>query len=380
MIIKNSSFIARIAVFAYSLLLIQSCSYHVSLPERPPADARSNHNPGNLEPFEMPSGDFSASQREIAEFSSEIESMIKKKDFAGLERKTREYRENKARFIGGGWKIASVNLYTTAPKSDSKTVDWQSSIEYLKEWKLKFPDSIEARSALIGAYIGYAWEARGDKYADTVSAEAWQIFKERLTMAGAEADEAAILPDRCHAFYFQLLTLARAQQWDRADYEKLFEEAIAYEPTYQYYYTEKATYLMPRWHGRPGEWEAFATDVKTKFGGKKGLQMYYFIVQNLQSPGDSRRFFVENNPSWIEAREGFRLIIQEYGVSRRRLSEFAQVANKAADADASCKTFAYLQGEDGFDPGVWGSRKQFDFEKQVSLDLCRSRNFTAKNK
>ena len=48
-----------------------------------------------------------------------------------------------------------------------------------------------------------------------------------------------------------------AQGWDREAYEQLFAEAVQYEPTWYEYYTNKVVYLLPRWHGQPGEMQTY---------------------------------------------------------------------------------------------------------------------------
>jgi hypothetical protein len=64
--------------------------------------------------------------------------------------------------------------------------------------------------------------------------------------------------------------LAKGQSWERSRYEKNFEAAIAFEPTYHYFYSEKAQYLLPRWSGEEGEWERFAEETSKRLGGKLG--------------------------------------------------------------------------------------------------------------
>ncbi len=58
------------------------------------------------------------------------------------------------------------------------------------------PDSITARVALAGSWVGYAADARGDGYADTVSQENWKLFKERVANAHNELIEAKKLEQK----------------------------------------------------------------------------------------------------------------------------------------------------------------------------------------
>jgi hypothetical protein len=73
--------------------------------------------------------------------------------------------------------------------------------------------------------------------------------------------------------------------WPPQAYEKLFKAAIAGEPTYNMYYFRKAWHLMPRWFGKPGEWEEFATASANKTGGEAGDVLYARIVWFLDRRG-----------------------------------------------------------------------------------------------
>lgn len=57
-------------------------------------------------------------------------------------------------------------------------------------------------------------------------------------------------------YYRVLQKLGFEGEDEREQREKLFDRAIAYEPAYREYYFSQALYL--RFHGEPGDWEAFA--------------------------------------------------------------------------------------------------------------------------
>ena len=61
-------------------------------------------------------------------------------------------------------------------------------------------------------------------------------------------------------------------------YNKLFEEAIAFEPLYPHFYINKAIYLLPRCHGQEGDWEGFAEETSQSAGGKEGSMLYSYLV------------------------------------------------------------------------------------------------------
>ena len=78
-----------------------------------------------------------------------------------------------------------------------------------------------------------------------------------------------------------MLNLGLAQGWDAEAYDRLFEEATAFEPDYPPYYVTKAIYLQPRWHGRPGDWVRFAESAADLKVGKVGGALYYMIIDGV---------------------------------------------------------------------------------------------------
>lgn len=315
-------------------------------------------------PFEMPKINIEASDLEIKAFSNEIQKLVDKRDFKGLDDRAKFYATNKERFIGGGWKVRSVGavVRTIGDKSIPKLID------FLEDWLKISPDSIFARSLLVTAHISYAWEARGNDFADKVSENNWRIFQERLENANLEFKRASELTERCHEFFESALELAKAQNWERKDYEKIFAEAVKYEASYQYFYTAKAINLMPRWGGKQGEWEKFASDVRESFGGGEGLKMYYLIVTEV-SELKADDFFRENRVSWADTKEGFRLMATEYGVTNHKMSSFALLAKKAKDMKVTCTAFKELSA-DKIDTTYWNDRAAFDSSRQVAEMMC----------
>lgn len=365
--------ITKSVVILLFFVLVQSCNFRSWLPRspQPREDFPSGTTPDKYGPFELHNVDLKASVNELTGFTNEINSLVSAHDFKGLDEKAREYRESKARFIGGGWKIHSFYMVAAAPKGENLgDSDWERQIEFLKEWKRQMPDSITPRTALAYAYLCYAYLPRGSGYANTVSDNQWKLFFERLESMSSELKRAKSIPDKCPEYYLMLLELAGAQQWKRADYEKVYEAAIEYESTYYYFYTEKAVELMPRMGGDPGEWESYASDLKNKISGEKGLIIYYLMVAEVARL-KTEYFFAENQVSWRDAREGFRFMVKEYGVSRGRLNEFGRLANQAVDPPASCATFNLLKSEDDYDPATWSKREHFENAKKFAGELCK---------
>ena len=53
----------------------------------------------------------------------------------------------------------------------------------LEKWRAQYPQSITVYTTLAATYVNYAWQARGNGYANTVTDEGWQLFRDRIHQA-----------------------------------------------------------------------------------------------------------------------------------------------------------------------------------------------------
>jgi hypothetical protein len=328
--------------------------------------------PENQTPISFTRTDIPSSDKELSEFTDQMTNMIKRRDFVGLEAVARAFRTNRERFIGGGWKIHSFYVLTSTPMGERiGEAEWRSHIKYLQDWKKAIPRSVAARCSLAKAYIGFAWFARGGTYASKVPDSAWPSVGERLAAAFIEARQVAQLTERCYGYFEVLLDLGTREAWPRAEFDAAFNQAVSYDPTYQYFYEMKAENLMPRWDGSPGEWESFANKTRETIGGDEGLKMYYRIVAAIGSYYPGFGFFDANIPSWEHMKLGFLLTEHQYGLTRNQLNQFARLAFESNDAQATCETFRQFADDTDADPSsVSVSNMYRQLKKIVETNSC----------
>jgi len=332
-------------------------------PKLPPAeDVAVSSEPLNWKDDEFPA------------FSKAVYSLMKKRDFDGLDAMASKFRNDKERFqIGGGWKIHSFYKLTSAPEIASED-GWREHIKLLEDWKAAKPKSIAARASLGSAHGGHAWHARGTGYANEIPPEAMTAVETRMQRAARELEDASNLEEKCYGLYEALLRFGRGAGVERSWFDKVFDEAVAYDPSYQYFYSEKAQYLMPRWYGRPGELEAFVDNLVVSKGAEDGSKLYYLIISDLydykQEKGNE--LFGPQSFSWKRTKKGFVQLEEDYGITRARLNQFARMSLTGRDAQAQCNTFKRLQGENDFDPGEWNNREDFEMRKKLALEtICK---------
>jgi hypothetical protein len=172
---------------------------------------------------------------------------------------------------------------------------------------------VTARIALAQAYGGYAEKARGQGYANTVSAEGWRLHAERYALDAATLAEAASFRKSVRTGMRRCSGSLSKQGWEKAQARELFEQAVAFEPDYYHYYREYAYYLLPKWEGQPGDVEAFAKETYEKVGGQYGAYLYFEIASLVTCQCDSDDSDMENL-SWprVAARGAFAKIGEDW--------------------------------------------------------------------
>ncbi len=291
--------------------------------------------------------------QEVATFRTETRQLYNNRKFDELEARGNEARASKAVFGNGTWKI--YHFYDSLEcRSDEPETMWQLHEQIHQEWEKKFPESITARVAHADFLTAYAWHARGSGYSNEVTEEGWRLFGDRLASARTLLDQSKDLPVKCPVWWQVGMTVAIGQSWSKAEFGKLFEEAKAFEPQYFIYDLSQAKFLMPRWYGEAGDWEAAAEKEIDRPGGL-GLEGYARVISDMRGYYDD--IFSETKASWRKARQGFEAMHARYPASAEILNDYARVACAAEDRELAKKLFAEIGNK--VIPYCWGGTKRF---------------------
>ncbi len=283
--------------------------------------------------------------------------------FDQLDQEARSLRSSKARFPGGRWKLPRLyqGITEASARNDAPDTEWESLVTTLKEWRAQKPDSITARVALAETYLNYAWKRPGSiSTADKVTEEGWKLLEERLQLAKVTLEDASALSEKCPEWYAVMQTVAMGQSWDRAAASSLFEQAIAFEPAYNFYYRAYALYLLPKWLGGEGDSERFTAEIADKIGGQQGDLIYFEVAREL-------RCDCIENMSWERIKRGYAAIENLYGTSTLRQNQFAYLAVKRRDALVAGALFSSI-GE-RWDKETWKTQEAFEGSKEVGYPI-----------
>ncbi|MBV9008130.1 MAG: glycogen-binding domain-containing protein [Verrucomicrobia bacterium] len=308
-------------------------------------------------------------QAERKSVSAAAQRLVEAKDFAAIEKEANELRRGKVRLRQGRWKLlsfyAGLNQANYAGDDQQK---WRDALTNFDEWHRRFPDSITEPVARAETLVGFAWKSRGTGWSSEVSDQGWQGMRERLKQARDVLEAGGKLPQRCPEWYSAMHAVALGQGWSRKEYDQLFEEAVAREPSYYQYYFNKAYYLTPRWFGRNGEWERFAEDACSRYDKKEGLTLYTRTAWNLSFLyGNLLR---QSHIEWPKMRRGFEDILNGWPDSDWNKNNFCRFACAARDHPTAARLFSQI-GE-RFDYDVWHSRKQFEAARRWASTAASS--------
>jgi hypothetical protein len=290
-------------------------------------------------------------------YRAQIRALLGRRAFSELDQAADSARSSKERLGGGVWKLYVFYEVVAMAEAGNRVPGqlWLRRIALLQDWAAANPSSITARVALAYAYHGYAWAARGNGYANTVSDPAWKLFETRIAQAYSTLLEADKLPAKCPHWYLVMLLVARDMGWSKDQMRGLFERAVAFEPSYYIYYREYAMDLLPKWGGEPGEAEAFAEESYQRIGGRQGAFVYFEIATVLYC-------LCNDSPqptlSWPLLQEGFAEIEEQYGATLLKLNRFAVLAYLYQDREVANRILTRVG--DNWEPKVWVHRATFD--------------------
>lgn len=329
---------------------------------------KSSSNPCNISAAEAAglNGDFSTQVHATSDYMATIAGALKQEKFDELDCLADRARSGKERFSGGAWKLHAlyVGLSEAVPYPQHPTKeDWNNLLTPLQAWVKARPQSVTARIALARAYLNYAYDARGEGNAGTVSDSGWKLFAERTAEGKRILDEASALPTKCPEWYIGMQLVAMNQGWSAADARKLFEEAFKFEPGYFYHARILANYLLPKWTGEDGATEKFTQEIADRIGGNEG-DIFYFQVA-------AASFLVcgcEGDPQLSIARieHGFEASEKQYGVSMLNLNRMAFLTARTRPGDPIFADKTLTRIGEQWDEETWKEKKDFDMAKNFA--------------
>jgi hypothetical protein len=304
----------------------------------------------------------------LDEYQEAIAQLLKDQKFSELDCIADSARISKARFSGAAWKLRNVYLGLNQPRPGHPTEeDWRKHLQLVDRWTKKNSQSTTARIALAESYINYAWDARGNGTADSVSENGWKLLGERLEKAKTILSRDSMLSQKCPEWYVAMEQVAQGQNWKLGEQNALFERAADFEPDYQYVYRLHATILLPRWRGAEGDAAYFAQSIADHIGGDAGDTLYFHVAFTIACCADDAEF---KHFSWPRVQKGFAHLEEKYGPSLETTNGFALMAVKVRDYVAADAAFQRIGNQ--WDKDVWRTETWFSANKFRAAHIAPS--------
>ena len=259
---------------------------------------------------------------------AQAQTLLLAKKYEEIERVAAQLLASRAELPDGSWKLGSFAQGLITP-ADGEAA-WRANHARLEAWNRARPQSKLARLIVGRSWCEGAWRARGGEFADKVGSDQWATMKQRLR-AGAPYLSASLREIKSTPLVFSgLQSWALLGQVPRPVYEGAWKQAVAAFPGYTPFYIAKANFLMARWYGEPGEWEAFAKASADQIGGARGDRLYARVVED-QSEYYGDNFFATNAISYERAKRGFQALIARGADPLSDASKAWRMADLAGD-------------------------------------------------
>ncbi len=246
------------------------------------------------------------------ELSEKFADLLARKQFAELDRLAEQLRKNE-RTPSGLWKLDLLYSGICPDKKNHNQHYWEMSLDQFRQWSEQRPDSITAPIGLAGAWIAYAWQARGSGLASTVTETGWKLFRERLEKAYGILAENSKKGAACPRWHREMIHLARVRSRPRPEAWELLKASAAAFPDYWESYFQMAACLQPRWGGRPGEMLKMADWAAEHAGGELGKEIYARICWAVGQSETARDFLSpETGVDWEKMKAGFEVMMKKY--------------------------------------------------------------------
>ena len=285
-----------------------------------------------------------------------INAAIWNNEFAKIERMYDEFLSQKLRAADGTWLVEVVQttfdtLFQATPEQMTKVMEaWQKAI----------PDSKLRRVLEADRWQRFAWNARGGASASGTPGEAMQVFRERLGKAAQALEASAEVGKDSPIWYWVALIVAGSGGMPVAQFDALFDEAVAKFPSYQPLYYTRVNYLLPQWGGDYAQVEKFVDRAVKRTASTEGESLYAWIYADIAAKQRGRGFFDESALSWPRMKKSFEDLVQRYPDANNK-AQFLTFACRLRDKE----TTARLIGEMGNKAEVINT---FD---GVNLETCK---------
>ena len=267
-------------------------------------------------------------QRDRHRFKAAVSQNLARDEFSTLETLAAELLQSREQSADGALLIDCF-LYAFIVPVNAPDEDFAFLESKLAAWSRARPESPLVPLLEAQLHRDLAWHAVGTGVFRSITKEHRAIYRKEMATARLILEShagAKVYP----AYYEMLLTVATCQRWARPAFFALVDEATRAHPGYNLFQVAAAERLLPKWGGKPGEWEAYAERERQRLGaGAAGDVLYAEIGWSMQHR--YHNMFRETAVHWDTMASGFQHLIKQKPQSEYLKNVYAYFCWKAAD-------------------------------------------------
>lgn len=215
--------------------------------------------------------------------------------------------------------------------------DRERRVADLVAWRNAEAELLMPRLALCEHHYDQAWNARGDGFASTLSEEEVAEFQKQLDLASHQFD--GFVPVDPTAEYFRMkLRLMNSTGATREEFDVLIGDVLKFCPTNLDVHCVAAWYLMPRWHGEPGDIAAYAERIISVVGEQDGKSILLAILEDQMRYYFTAELFEITGFEYMKLKEVLEQQMAKAEMAQeesdRLLGLYAGIARRAEDMQA----------------------------------------------
>lgn len=277
--------------------------------------------------------------------------LLREGKYAEIEKQAAQLRRSGEEFIDGKNKLLVFYLGLSDVPERGTEAEWQQLEKRLLAWRKAQPNSITARVAVPMTYFHGGMLARGRSFADKVTDEQWKLMGRRIWRAYDELKAARPVREQCPGWHYASQQVTFASELKLETHDFVTHKALERFPDVTDFHFGQVHFLMDRWYGEPGDWQAYAAKIADSKPGEAGDIFYaravWYLIDTLNNlKADELKTF-----DWPRARRGFEALMKKgdpYSVS----GPYAVAAWLQGDRSTFKRLLDKYIGNQG-DPTVW---------------------------
>lgn len=219
-------------------------------------------------------------------------------------------------------------------------------------------------------YIKYAWDARGGGYANTVTADGWKLFHERLQTARAALEKAWGLNATLATVPQHMLTVGLGQSWSVDQMMVWFDRGMKIDPDGETLCDSMINYLQPKWHGSPQDMIDFGHHC-LEMRNWNGSTPFVIVTahKDLAAMAPDENAYWHYPEVWTDMQAVYLPYIKAEPKNTRVRCHYCYACCRTGHWDAAAAQFALL--DENVHPGPFGSRDVMEGYRMQAMDRVK---------